>query len=328
MRAALAAGAALAVLATTAGPSLVAGAATVPVADCGTRSGAHTVHHIAVVVFENKPLNKIIGNTADAPYLNSLAKACSYSKNMWALSPTSLANYVALTSGYTGCRSADTSGTCTAEKLITSNADPSVWPQPNKSIFELLDAADPGSAVQWAESSPTNCPLTSSGSNFIINHAPFAYYTRTQQNLCKAWAKPFTSGSGDQLSGGFNLIIPNRIDIMHLAPNTTIAQRIQNGDRFAKAYIPYLMSQPEYTSGDAAIIIVWDEGNAKTENVPFIVVSPYTQAGGISSTPRYDHFSTLKGIQTLLGPNALPLLGHAGDTGKTSVADDPLFGLK
>lgn len=58
-------------------------------------------------MFENKPLKKIVGNRTDAPYLNSLVDACSYAKNDQSLSITSLANYGALTSGYTGCTAID-----------------------------------------------------------------------------------------------------------------------------------------------------------------------------------------------------------------------------
>jgi hypothetical protein len=56
---------------------------------------------VPLIMFENTPLARIVGNTVDPPYLNSLIKACSYSKNDLSLSTTSLANYIALTSGYT-----------------------------------------------------------------------------------------------------------------------------------------------------------------------------------------------------------------------------------
>jgi len=58
--------------------------------------------------------------------------------------------------------------------------------------------------------------------------------------------------------------------------------------------------------------------------VPFIVISPSTKPGSVS-TVAYDHYSTLKGIEQMLG--VTPLLGHAGDPGVTSIANDPAFGL-
>ncbi|MGB8384431.1 MAG: hypothetical protein WCG47_24880 [Dermatophilaceae bacterium] len=150
-----------------------------------------------LLMFENKPLKKIVGNRTDAPYLNSLVDACSYAKNDQSLSTTSLANYVALTSGYTGCAAIDASGTCTSPKLITSNQDPKVWPQASKSIFELMGA----NAVQWGESQPGNCPITEKSADYAINHTPFAYYTRTQTTLCPQNARPFPRQRRDDLVG-------------------------------------------------------------------------------------------------------------------------------
>ena len=93
-------------------------------APCGAlpaSSAPATYAHVALIMFENKPLKKIVGNTTDAPYLNSLINACSYSKNDLSLSTTSLANYVALTSGYTGCAAIDANFQCTQPKVITAN---------------------------------------------------------------------------------------------------------------------------------------------------------------------------------------------------------------
>jgi phosphatidylinositol-3-phosphatase len=298
-------------------------AAVLPTASAPCNTGAAapaTYDHVAMIIFENKPLKKIVGNTTDAPYLNSLVKACSYSKNDLSLSTTSLTNYIALTSGYTGCKTADSNGVCTSQVEITSNKDTTVWPQASRSIFELMG----NDAVQWGESMTSNCQLKSSG-DFVINHTPFQYYTRTQQGLCKANARPFPANPADTLSARFNLIIPNKPHIMHLVPNTTVNQRIRNGDNWAKDFIPQLLSSPTYQAGRTAIIITWDEGNGSNFYVPLIVITPSTTAGGVSSVA-YNHYSVLKGIQQMVG--STPLLGHAGDAGVNSIRDDAVFRLK
>ena len=194
-----------------------------------------------------------------------------------------------------------------------------MWPQDSTSFFELMDAGNPttsAAAVEWAESMPSNCFLHGSG-DFVENHAPFRYYTKTQTTLCPLYSRPFSATPADQLSARFNLIIPNRVHDMHLVPNTTIAQRIQNGDNWAKTYLPALISSSQYQAGRTAIIITWDEGNGSDFTVPFIVVTPYTKAGGVSSVA-YDHYSTLKGIEQMLG--VTPFLGHAGDAGRAPSA--------
>jgi hypothetical protein len=59
-----------------------AGAAISTTAPCGAlpaSSAPTTYAHVALIMFENKPLKKIVGNTTDAPYRNSLISGCSYS---------------------------------------------------------------------------------------------------------------------------------------------------------------------------------------------------------------------------------------------------------
>lgn len=305
-------------------PGVVSPAAVTTSAPCGAMpatSAPTTFTHVAMIMFENKPLKKIVGNTTDAPYLNSLVKACSYSKNDRSLSTTSLANYISLTSGYTGCTAIDANKQCTHETPITANKPASVWPQASVSLFELMGSG----AREWNESMTTNCALKGSG-DFADNHAPYRYYTRTQATLCPQYDQPFPTNPETTLSGAFNLIIPNKPDIMHLVPNTSISQRIQNGDNWAKGFIPALLASPDYQSGNTAIIITWDEGNNSDFFVPLIVLTPYTTVGGVSSVS-YNHYSVLKGIQQMVGA-ASPLLGHAADASTTSIRDDALFGLK
>ncbi len=306
------------------GTASVAAAPSIPAsAPCGalpTANAPTTYSHVALIMFENKPLKRIVGNTSDAPYLNSLIKACSYSKNDLSLSTTSLANYVALTSGYTGCTAIDSNGLCTKLTPITANKPSSVWPQASKSIFELMGA----NAAEWDESAPANCAPAGT-TDYVDNHAPYHYYTRTQNTTCSLYDQPFPAAAATTLSAQFNLIIPNKNDIMHKVPNSTISQRIQNGDNWAKVFIPQLLNSASYQAGDTAIIITWDEGNASNFFVPLIIITPYTQIGGVSSVA-YNHYSVLKGVQQMVGYDN-PLLGNAAGS-VNSIRDDALFGLK
>lgn len=283
---------------------------------CGTEVGGQPADgqwdHVTVVIFENKTLPKIIGNTKDAPYLTSLAQACAYATNMHHMTTTSLTNYIALTSGYTGHAGGK-------EVLITGTKLPRVWPQDSVSIFEAMGS----NAREWAESMPSNCFMGNSGDLFEVGHTPFQYYTRTQKTLCPMYALPL--GSHNAMSAKFNLVIPNRVNIMHgTSTTTTASQRIQDGDRWASAFIPSLLATPEYAGGKSAVIITFDEGDSKSSQIPFIVISPYTRAGGTTSVA-YNHYSTLAGVQQMLGVS--PLLGHAGDPGVNSIADDAVLGL-
>ena len=77
------------------------------------------------------------------------------------------------------------------------------------------------------------------------------------------------------------------------------------------------IQQRYYVPNNTAIIITWDEGNNNQYLVPLIVITPYTQVGGVSAVP-YNHYSVLKGIQQMVGYPS-PLLGHAADPG-TAIA--------
>jgi hypothetical protein len=286
--------------------------AVAPGTDCGTRVGQQpTWQHVTLVIFENKTQSQIIGNDADAPYLASLARACSYATNMNHMTATSLTNYIAMTSGYTGYSNG-------REVLITGTKNPPIWPQSSVSIFEAMGA----DAKQWAESMPSNCYMKST-TDFHVGHAPYQYYTRTQNTLCQQHSVPLSSGN--PMSARLNLVIPNKANSMHgtTALNTS-KLRIRAGDAWARNLIPTLLNSSQYRAGNSVIIVMFDEANEKTSKMPFIVVSPYTRAGG-STNVNYNHYSTLKGIQQMLG--VTPLLGHAGDAGRTSIADDPVFGL-
>jgi hypothetical protein len=279
---------------------------------CGTKYGETPPawDHVTVIIFENKTLSQIIGS-ANAPYLTSLALACSYATNMNHMTPTSLTNYIAMTSGYTGHSDGQ-------EVLITGTKAPRVWPQDSVSIFEALGAG----AREWAESMPSNCAMKSVG-DFNVGHTPYQYYTRTQTTLCPQYAVPL--GSSTAMSARYNLLIPNVAHDMHgTATLTTSTARIRAGDAWASSFIPTMLTSPEYQDGRSAIIVGWDEANNKTSVMPFIVISPYTKAGGTTGV-RYDHYSTLKGIEQML--RVSPLLGHTSDAAVPSIADDPVFNL-
>ena len=127
------------------------------------------------------------------------------------------------------------------------------------------------------------------------------------------------------MTARYNLLIPNEAHDMHgTSTLTTSTARVKAGDAWASTFVPTMLASPEYKAGTSVIILTWDEANAKTTKMPYIVISPYTKAGGTTNV-RYDHYSTLKGVQQMLGVN--PLLGHAADPTVSSIADDPIFNL-
>ncbi len=276
-------------------------------APCGWATGAPPARfdHVVLLIFENKWRDQIFKGT-DAPYLQSLAAACGRAMDMKTVDPaTSLANYIALTSGYTGY-----------PQHITANRGPSTWPQSSVSIFEQLGS-------DWrdlAESMPSPC-FTHHATDYTVNHNPAPYYTRIAKT-CQTNDVPMPSAP--DISAAFTELTPNKTDIMHKPDSTsksTQAQRTRAGDTWASHYLPQVFATPEYQAGKTVVIITWDEGNASHDQVPFIVASAYTPVG-YSTDVSLDHYSTLKGMEEMLG---LAPLGHAADPGTRSIRD--YFGL-
>jgi hypothetical protein len=249
---------------------------------CGALQPPPAIYrHVVWIVMENKAASDVIGS-ASAPFENRLAHQCGLATNFSAESHPSLPNYIAMTSG--------------AAQGITDDGDPSVHPLVSASIFSQLGS-------RWrvlAESMPSNCALSDSGS-YAVRHNPATYYTGVRQQ-CFRQDVPLTKSP--HLSGRFTFIAPNLCHDTHDCSTST-------GDRWLSGFIPKILNGSDYRSGATAVFITWDEGenNGSTANhVPTIVVSPYTRRGSRSSRP-FNHYSLLRTTEEMLG--IATYLGHA-----------------
>ncbi len=292
-----AAGLALASPAVAAASAAPAPAATTS-GPCGTVSTA-SYKHVIWIWMENHSYGDIIGNTSQAPYINSLAAQCGLATNYHNISHPSLPNYIAATSGLGGRQIKVFNNDCRVSKKC-STAAPSIFGQ-----GETWKA--------YQESMPANCYPTDSG-EYAVRHDPPPYYTTLTG--CATLDVPYTQLSSDLAANSlpaFSFITPNLIDDMH---DGTIAQ----GDAWLAANLPAILNSPDYQSGNTAVFITWDEGTGgKTgENctanttdpsclVATIVISPSTPAGATSAT-LFNHYSLLGTAEQLLG---LPALGQA-----------------
>jgi phospholipase C len=250
---------------------------------------------------ENHSLKDIIGNTTQAPYLNSLAAKCGLATDYHNITHPSLPNYLAATSGIAR-RSlpATTYLDCTVSVVCRMTA-PSIFGQ-----GETWKA--------YQESMPSNCARSNSG-EYAIRHNPPPYYTSLSG--CASRDVPYTRLATD-LAGNalpaFSFITPNLIDDMH---DGTIAQ----GDAWLASHLPAILNSTPYKSGTTAVFVTWDEGSGgypvqecddtDVTNtsciVPTIVISPSTPAG-IRSGAFFSHYSLLATAEQLLG---LPRLASA-----------------
>jgi hypothetical protein len=258
-----------------------------------------TYTHVIWILMENHSYGDIIGNTAQAPYINALAGQCGLATNYHNVSHPSLPNYIALTSGLSGRQLKPFDPDCSPSKKCST---------PAPSIF--------GQGETWKayeESMPSNCAPANSG-EYAVRHNPPPYYATLTG--CSTLDVPYTQLATDLANNAlpaFSFITPNLIDDMH---DGTIAQ----GDAWLSANLPTILNSSEYTSGSTAVIVTWDEGtggktgedcSANTTDtsclVATIVVSPSTPAGSTSAT-LFNHYSLLGTTEGLLG---LPALGAA-----------------
>jgi hypothetical protein len=263
-------------------------------APCGRLATPPAYHHVIWVWMENHSYNAIIGS-AQAPYLNSLARECGLATNYHNISHPSLPNYLAATSGlgYSQLPTRDCGVTACA------TAAPSIFGQGK-------------SWKAYQQSMPSNCYKRGYG-EYVVRHNPPPYYTRLAG--CSSHDVPYSQLAGDLSNNrlpAFSFITPNLINDMH---NGTVA----DGDRWLASELPKIFASPQYQSGSTAVFITWDEGEGGTAtkcamnitdvgcHVATIVVSPSTKPGTKSGT-LFNHYSLLGTAEQLLG---LPKLGLA-----------------
>ena len=90
--------------------------------------GANGPDHVFVIMMENHGYDQVIGNTADAPYINSLAQRYNTATNYQGVTHPSLPNYLASISGssqgiWDDCK-AGADVTCAPEEFVPGSSDP------------------------------------------------------------------------------------------------------------------------------------------------------------------------------------------------------------
>jgi hypothetical protein len=248
-------------------------------------------------MMENKTYSQVIGNTSDAPYINSIATACASVAGMTDAGSTvdSLANYVALTSG-------DTQG-------IVENVYP---PTANLHVDNLFRQvlSGGGTAKSYAENMGTNCQTTdpgTSGSLYRVKHNPWPYYL-DDVDRCQLYDVPLGSLSSGALHNDlandtmptFALITPNMYNDMHNGPSDSA--KIRSGDSWLQQWIPKILGSAAYQAGRTALFVVWDEPTP-TPNVFLApsVVPGTVVAAAADPDPAWSHYSVLRTTEEMLG---------------------------
>jgi hypothetical protein len=249
-----------------------------------TGAAPKTISHVVVIVMENKNESSIIGSS-QAPYLNELAATCGQASNYHGVAHPSLPNYLALTGG-------STFG-------VNDDKNPSAHKIAGTSIFAQL-----GSSWRSYQDGMTRpCQKAGAGPLYAVKHNPAAYYTSL--NSCAANDLPLPANPS--FDAAFTLVTPSLQHDMH---DGTVSQ----GDRWVAAFVPRVLSSPQYQAGNLALFIVWDENDGPNHvagnQVPLIAVAPSVRPGTVCAAP-LDHYSLLATWETLL---SVARLGKAAAT--------------
>ncbi len=227
-------------------------------------SGVPHYDHVVVVVMENHDYGEIIGNTAQAPYINSLvtsgALLTNYSDSG---SHPSEPNYFALYAGST-----------------FGVTDDNFHSETSPSLATILQAAGK-TFTGFVE-----------GGGSDQNHNPWEYFpegTSVEKDFATYWPTGNFSSLPD-----VSFVIPNVNNDMH---NGTIAQ----GDAWLRANIDAYAQWAK--ANNSLLDIVWDEGSSG-DHVANILVGANVVPGTYSTAyDHYSTLSTILAANGLSGPN-------------------------
>ncbi len=290
--------------------------------------------HIYEIMMENTNYEDVIGNTADAPYINGLAQKYSFAANYYGVTHPSMPNYLAATAGdFFGLGADDITKRYDAPNLVDQLESKGLtWAYYQQGMPAVGSTAD-------------QYPATGSGL-YVKKHDPFAFYNDVIDNPARLQnLKPIDSLATDLASGNapnYAFIVPDQCHDMHGVSGSSAAAYgepwcaypsdfvlnhalIQAGDAYVKSLVTTIMTSKAWTP-DSVIAITWDENESSGESQPNkgyasstgCCASPVGNGGGrvpfifVTNTPTptvslrpYNHYSLMLTIEDNWGLGCL-----------------------
>lgn len=262
--------------------------------------------HIVIVIMENHSFAQIIGS-ADAPYLNSLAKSSHTAlfTQSYAVAYPSLPNYLCL---FSGCNQG-----------VTDDTSPTTIPFTSDNLGrQLIDAGK--TFISYAEDLPYPGFGDESSGLYVRRHNPAVFWMGEGPNQLPASViQPLTAFPKD-----FNLlptvcyVIPNNVNNMH---DGTIAQ----GDSWLNTHFPGYIQWAK--TNNSLLILTFDEDDKSQDNqIVTIFAGQMVKSGSYSQ--KINHYSILRTIEEMYGlpyacnaSTAQPITGCWDITGLTPSKD-------
>lgn len=263
-------------------PGLTAPASTVPGFD-----------HVFVVYMENEDYGNIIGNTSQAPYINSLLGSGTSLSRSYATTHPSDPNYMALAAG--GLYGLHDNSVSTT----TINA-----PNVGNSVE--------GAGKTWkayVDGANGNCDYGQHG-YYYPDDVPFTYFQQfkadtSATSYCAAHDQPLTQMFADL---GAAATTPDFVWFEADDCNDMESCGITAGDNWLKSTLPHIFNSAAWTTQRSLLILTWDEGAVKSygpnypNQVPTILLgSQNSVKAGYSSSQRTDQYGLLRTVDKALG---------------------------
>ena len=251
--------------------------------------------HVFLFYLENEDFASVIGNTAQAPYLNSLLPQSSLLANFFAEEHPSDGNYLALAGGSTFGVPLD--DPAEENPLYTIDA---------RNIADLADAAHE-TWKGYLQSADGPCDNTVHV-NYWDDDQPMMYFAdvRERPAYCSAHLVPLPSLPADLAHASTT---PN---FAWIAPDDCFDMEgcgIQAGDDFLRQELGLIMRSPAWTTQRSLAIITFDEDGYDYEHpaqkVATIMIGSRDVRRGYVSAARYSHYSLLRTIEAALGLGTL-----------------------
>ncbi len=234
--------------------------------------------HIVVVIEENKAYSEIVGNTTQAPYINSLATQGALFTQSYGVTYPSQPNYLALLAG-------STFG-------VTTDGCP-----------KTFSAANLGSELQaagltyggFSESMPRQGYQGCKSGEYARKHNPTADFSNLPGKVNRTFAQfPTDYGKLPRVS----FVDPNLLDDMH-------SGSITRGDSWLQANLGGYITWAK--NHNSLFILTWDTDNKTAGNhIPTLFTGAHVVPGQYSET--INHYNVLRTIEQAYG---LPYAGNS-----------------
>ena len=240
--------------------------------------------HVVIAIMENTSDSTIIGNIAQAPYINTLAKTGAVFSDSHAITHPSEPNYLALFSGST--------------QGLADDSCPHSFTGLN--LGSQLIAA--GFTFQgFSESMPSNGYTSCGSGTYARKHNPWVNFssgTNSVPSTSNLTFAAFPSGATPDFRTlpTLSFVVPNLCNDMHDCP-------IATGDAWLQTHIDFYVQWAR--SHNSLLILTWDEDDSTTSanQIPTLFVGAHVRAATFSE--HIDHYSVLRSLEDMFGLSAI-----------------------